>query len=238
MTRTNHLLCRWLFGALHLWSHLDQQRGGVKASPQAPLCSHPPARGAAAVQAARHGPAGCEGSEQRAGGIAGCVLLLCWEHRGLCSTVTLGTSPVVFQRRAGHTAGSHVSAPSGTSPAVIRIGLRVLGSELCARSSFRLPAARGGAETGKSSAGSELAEPRAWPTAAPSLALCLVFSCWLLLARCDSPGHAKSAASESFQKIKFVLQEERPSRARERSAINGQHARCLQHHPEWCHPKK
>lgn len=168
---------------------------------------------------------------------------------GLRAIAVLGTSRAVFHSHAGDIAscvpapcwahcGLHVSATSGTLPAVVRIGLRVRGSELRARSSFRLPAARGGAETGKSSAGSELAESRAWPTAAPSLALCLVFSCWLLLARCDSPGLARSAASESFQKIKFVLQEERPSRARARSATNGQLACCHQHHPEWCHPEE
>lgn len=154
-------------------------------------------------------------SQSHAGDVAGCVPAPCWAHCGL-----------------------RVSATPGTSPAFIRIGLRVRGSELCARSSFRLPAARGGAETGKSSVGSEPTEHRARPTAAPSLALCLLFSCWLPLARCDSPGLARSAASESFQKIKRVLQEERPSRARARSATNGQHACCHQHHPEWCHPKE
>lgn len=174
---------------------------------------------------------------------------MCWGHRGLCAIAAPGTSRAVSQSHAGDVAdcvpapcwahcGLRVSATPGTSPAFIRIRLRVRGSELCARSSFRLPAARGGAETGKSSVGSEPAEPRALPTAAPSLALCLLFSCWLPLARCDSPGLARRAASESFQKIKRVLQEERPSRARARSATNGQHACCHQHHPEWCHPKE
>ena len=58
MTCTHQLLGWWLFGALHSWSHLDQQRGGVKASPLG-IRLHPP------TSTERSGRAGSRGTSLR-----------------------------------------------------------------------------------------------------------------------------------------------------------------------------